>query len=50
MSATQSDVVSVPAPSRRFADQHPQLAPFAVAVIFAAASVLVSLAITGLPA
>jgi hypothetical protein len=50
MSATQSDVVSAPAPSRRFADLHPQVAPLLVALGIAIVSVLVSLAITGLPA
>ena len=35
--------------SHRFADQHPQLAPFIVAVAFFAVSLLVALALTGLP-
>jgi hypothetical protein len=37
-------------PSRRTTSQHPQLAPFAVAVVLFAVSLLVALAFTGLPA
>jgi hypothetical protein len=50
MSVTHPDAALTASPSRRIADQHPQLAPFAVAVVLAAVSIVVSLAITGLPA
>ena len=51
MSVTHAETGSgtVPA-SHRFADQHPQLAPFIVAVALFAASLVVALAFTGMPA
>lgn len=50
MSVTHPDAVLTVTSSRRIGDRHSQLAPFAVAVVIALASALVSLAITGLPA
>jgi hypothetical protein len=50
MSVTHPDARLATVPSHRFADQHPQLAPFAVAVVLFAASLVVALAFTGLPA
>ncbi len=49
MSVTHPTASLAPA-YQRFADRHPQLAPFLVAVAMAFVSVLVSLAITGPPA
>jgi hypothetical protein len=49
MSVTHPDTILPTAPSHRFADQHPQLAPFVVAVALFAASLVVALAFTGLP-
>jgi hypothetical protein len=50
MSVTHPDPSLATVPSHHFADQHPQLAPFVVAVALCAASLLVALAFTGLPA
>jgi hypothetical protein len=50
MSVTHPDASLTTVPSHHFADQHPQLAPFAVAVVLFAVSLLVALAFTGLPA
>ncbi len=50
MSVTHSNANLTTAPSHYFARQHPQLAPFVVAVAFVAVSILVALAFTGLPA
>jgi hypothetical protein len=49
MSVTHPDTVLPTVSSHRFADQHPQLAPFVVAVALFAASLVVALAFTGLP-
>jgi len=49
MSVTHPHPTLTTAPSHRFEDQHPQLAPFLVAVALFAASLLVALAFTGLP-
>jgi|KBSSwiStaDraftv2_1062776.scaffolds.fasta_scaffold3851535_1 hypothetical protein len=50
MSVTHANADLVTAQPNRFADQHPQLAPFIVAVALFAASLVVALAFTGLPA
>jgi hypothetical protein len=50
MSVTHANADLVPAPSHHFADRHPQLVPFIVAVALFAASLVVALAFTGLPA
>jgi hypothetical protein len=49
MSVTHADTSLATVPSHNFAQRHPQLAPFAVAVAFVAVSILVALAFTGLP-
>jgi hypothetical protein len=50
MSVTHSNASFAPVPSHHFADQHPQLAPFLVAIALFTVSLLVALAFTGLPA
>ncbi len=50
MSVTHANADLVTAPPHGFADRHPQLAPFIVAVALFAASLFVALAFTGLPA
>ena len=52
MSATHPHAIVSPVASPRsgFADRHPHLAPFLLAVAIAAVSIAVSLGFTGLPA
>jgi hypothetical protein len=50
MSVTHSEAVLGAKSSRRFTEQHPQLAPFTVAVAIVFVSVVLALAFTGLPA
>jgi hypothetical protein len=50
MSVTHPEASLATVPSNHFADEHPQLAPFAVAVVLFAVSLLVALGFTGLPA
>ena len=50
MSMTHPNASLPTVPSHHFAGQHPQLAPFVVAVVLFAVSLLVALAFTGLPA
>jgi hypothetical protein len=50
MSVTHPDVAIAPVPHRGFAERHPQLAPFVLAVAIAVVSVFATLAFTGLPA
>ena len=49
MSVTHPSVTFASVPKNSFADRYPQFAPFLVAVAMVAASIVVSLAITGLP-
>ena len=50
MSVTHPQTATLPTARRDLVSEHPQLMPFLVAVAMVAASVLVSLAVTGLPA
>lgn len=49
MSVTHPSTGFAPAAGAGFASQHPQLAPFLLAVAIVTVSIVVSLAITGLP-
>jgi hypothetical protein len=50
MSVTHPGADFVPVKRHDFADRHPQLAPFLLAVAMFAVSAVVALAFTGLPA
>ena len=49
MSVTHPDIAFTPATQPGFAQKHPQLAPFLLAVVILAVATIVALSLTGLP-
>jgi hypothetical protein len=49
MSVTHPDATFTPAPQHGFAEKHPQLAPFLLAMTILAVAAVVALSLTGLP-